>query len=262
MPGQTQKPALIIVMGTSGCGKSTVGLALAQALAIPFVDGDDLHPAANVAKMSAGHPLTDEDRIPWLHRIREDAILLTSARGLAALDTPHPGPEPSQASSDPVSQELSLALSRVQAGSLQARVEAKERGQERKREGVVVACSALKREYRDLLRGEETTVVVPDRPDDKFIEQDKHLDQEIETFFVYLQGTRPLLLNRMQHRPGHFMKATMLDSQLATLQEPHETDEPRVVVVALGQGEEASEERGKEVVTNEVVTKITKFIGE
>ncbi|GAA5950381.1 hypothetical protein JCM3765_004526 [Sporobolomyces pararoseus] len=255
------RPALIIVMGTSGCGKSTVGLALAQALAIPFVDGDDLHPASNVAKMSAGHPLTDEDRIPWLHRIREDAILLTSPRGLAALDTPHPDPDPSSAEHESVSQELSLALSRIQPPSLQARVEAKDRGEERKREGVVVACSALKKEYRDLLRGEKAKVVVPP-PEEKEIEQGRHLHEEIETYFVYLQGTRALLLKRMENRPGHFMKATMLDSQLATLQEPHQTDEPRVVVVPLGQGADGSEERGKEVVTREVVTKIGQLIGE
>lgn len=250
-------------MGTSGCGKSTVGLALAQALAIPFVDGDDLHPASNVAKMSAGHPLTDEDRIPWLHRIREDAILLTSPRGLTALDTPHPKSEPAETrtATEPISHELSVALSRIQPPSLQARVEAKARGHERKREGVVVACSALKQEYRDLLRGEKAKVSVPP-PEEKEIEQGRHLHKEIETFFVYLQGTRALLLNRMQNRPGHFMKSTMLDSQLATLQEPNERDEPRVVVVSLGQGAEGSEERGKEVVTEEVVTRIRHLIGE
>lgn len=52
--------------GVSGCGKSTVGAALAARLAVPFVDADDLHPAANIAKMAAGHPLTDADRLPWL----------------------------------------------------------------------------------------------------------------------------------------------------------------------------------------------------
>ncbi|WP_287001481.1 MULTISPECIES: gluconokinase [Gordonia] len=60
----TESP--IVVCGVSGCGKSTVGLALAARLAVPFVDADDLHPAANIAKMAAGHPLTDADRLPWL----------------------------------------------------------------------------------------------------------------------------------------------------------------------------------------------------
>jgi carbohydrate kinase (thermoresistant glucokinase family) len=60
---------LIVVMGVSGSGKTTVGRALAAELGVPFVDADDLHPAANVAKMAAGHPLTDDDRWPWLARV-------------------------------------------------------------------------------------------------------------------------------------------------------------------------------------------------
>jgi hypothetical protein len=119
---------------------------------------------------------------------------LTSPKGLTALDTPRPGPDPSSASSEDasVSHELSVALSRIQPPSLQARVEAKEKGQERKREGVVVACSALKKEYRDLLRGEEATLVVPP-PEEKEIEQGKHLHKEIETFFVYREYYLSLL---------------------------------------------------------------------
>lgn len=61
--------ARIVIMGVSGCGKSTVGAALAEALHIPYRDGDDLHPAANVEKMRAGIPLTDDDRWPWLDRV-------------------------------------------------------------------------------------------------------------------------------------------------------------------------------------------------
>ncbi|GAA5828490.1 hypothetical protein JCM5353_002694 [Sporobolomyces roseus] len=252
-------PALIIVMGTSGCGKSTVGLALAQQLAIPFVDGDDLHPAANVAKMSEGNPLTDEDRIPWLHRIREDAILLTSHEGLSALDTPSPGPTTSSDLTSSISPELSVALSRIQPASLAARNEAKESGKERRREGVVVACSALKEQYRNLLRGEEANFVLPDG---RQVEEGKHLHKQIETYFIYLQGTRELLLNRMKNRAGHFMKSTMLDSQLSTLEEPHETNEPRVVVVKLGQGEGEGEERGKDVVIGETVERLRGIVGE
>src|SRR5689334_7569362 len=60
---------IVVVMGVSGCGKSTVGAALARALGWPFIEADDLHPAANVAKMSAGIPLDDSDRWPWLDRI-------------------------------------------------------------------------------------------------------------------------------------------------------------------------------------------------
>lgn len=65
----TTTPAPVVVMGVSGSGKSTVGVALARCLGVPFVDADALHPPANIAKMSAGEPLTDDDRYPWLERV-------------------------------------------------------------------------------------------------------------------------------------------------------------------------------------------------
>lgn len=130
--------ARIVVMGVSGTGKSTVGAALARVLGLPFVEGDDLHPEANVAKMAAGIPLTDADRAPWLDRVA------------AELDRP-----------------------------------------------VVVTCSALKRAYRDRLRAAAPGVV-----------------------FVFLHGSRELLAERMAGRVGHFMPTALLDSQLATLEEP------------------------------------------
>jgi len=133
----------VVVMGVSGSGKTTVGAALAHALGLPFVDGDSLHPAANVAKMAAGIPLDDADRAPWL-----DAIGAVLAAG-----------------------------------------------------PVVVACSALKRAYRDRLRA-----AAP------------------ELRLVFLDGSPSLLASRMAARPGHFMPTTLLDSQLATLERP-EPDE-------------------------------------
>ncbi len=136
----------LVVMGVSGSGKSTVGRAVADALDASFVDGDDLHPAVNVAKMTAGIPLTDADREPWLRAV-----------GRALADGAGAG-------------------------------------------GMVVACSALKRSYRDLIRGEAPGTV-----------------------FAELDGTRELLEERMI-RPGHFMPASLLDSQLATL-EPLQPDE-------------------------------------
>jgi gluconokinase len=139
---------LIVVMGVSGSGKTTVGIALAAALGLPFQDADDLHPAANVAKMASGHALTDDDRMPWL-----------------AL----------------VGAELAAAP-----------------------EGLVIACSALKRVYRRAI-----------------------LAAAPSTRFVFLDGSRELLESRVQHRHGHFMPASLLDSQLATL-ESLEPDEPGV----------------------------------
>ena len=139
----------IVVMGVSGCGKSSVGIALAEALGARFIDGDDLHPEANKAKMSAGIPLDDSDRWPWL---------------------------------DLVGQELA-------AGS-----------------ATVIACSALKRAYRDRIR-----TAAPN------------------TFFVHLDGSREILAQRLGARTGHFMPVTLLDSQLAIL-EPLGSDEASVVI--------------------------------
>ncbi|TBF54743.1 gluconokinase [Rhizobium leguminosarum] len=156
MSEQMNRPHAIIVMGVSGCGKSSVGEKLTEALHLAFVEGDALHPAANVEKMSKGIPLTDEDRMPWLDRIGED---------------------------------------------IKASLE--------KSEGIIVSCSALKRLYRDRLRAAAGG----------------------KLFFVYLEGSRALLMKRMGERKGHFMPASLLDSQLATLEVP--TGEPGVVTVDI-----------------------------
>jgi gluconokinase len=131
-------------MGVAGVGKTLVGSQLAAALGVPFLEGDQVHPAANVQKMAHGIPLTDADRLPWLETIA-------------------------------------------------ARVaEAKRAGT-----GIVVACSALKRSYRDILRSAD--------PDLRF---------------VHLVGERALIAQRLTTRAGHFMPASLLDSQLATLEHP------------------------------------------
>ncbi|MFC4783534.1 gluconokinase [Nocardioides sp. MAHUQ-72] len=145
-----QHPPLLVVMGVSGSGKSTVGAALAQRLGVPFVDADDLHPAANIAKMTRGEPLDDDDRHPWLETIGD---------WLAG----HP-------------------------------------------EGGVVSCSALKRKYRDQLR-----------------------DHVASLEFLHLQGSREVIARRQASRPGHFMPASLLTSQFATL-EPLGPDERGVVI--------------------------------
>ena len=153
------------IQGVCGTGKSTLGNAVADALGLPFIDGDDLHPASNVAKMSAGTPLNDEDRMPWLATVRK-------------------------------------------AGETEV---AKGSG------GAVLACSSLKKSYRQVLRGlSESTA-------------ENTTDEQLPTCFLWIKGSRELLLDRMAKRQGHFMKVSMLDSQLATLEDPEE--ESDVVVV-------------------------------
>lgn len=164
--------------GVSGTGKSTLGEALAGALHLLFIDGDDLHPAENVAKMSHGEPLDDGDRQPWLESIRRTAV----ERVMAQVG------------------EQRQALGRLGGD---------ETGW---RPGVVVACSALKKTYRSVLRGTEDGA-------------------SLSTYFVYLKGERDVLMARMQSRQGHFMKAGMLESQLDTLESPE--DEPGVVSVSV-----------------------------
>ncbi|WP_336245085.1 gluconokinase, GntK/IdnK-type [Paeniglutamicibacter quisquiliarum] len=141
----------VIVMGVSGCGKSTVGELLGAELGAGFLDGDSLHPQSNIDKMAAGHPLDDADREPWLREVGE-------------------------------------RLGSAEPGSM------------------VIACSALKRSYRDLIRSEAPGTV-----------------------FIHLHGTVELLTERMSARPGHFMPVGLLESQLATL-EPLESDEAGVVL--------------------------------
>ena len=156
MMSEPQAGRVYVVMGVSGCGKSTVGRALAQQLDGPFYDGDDFHPSENVAKMSQGIPLNDDDRTPWLNR-------------LADLIEEHLG-----------------------------------RG-----ETAVLACSALKENYRQRLKRGQDWVI-----------------------FVYFKGSFDLIWRRMQQREGHYMKAEMLHSQFDALEEP---DSDTAVVVDINQ---------------------------
>lgn len=145
----------VVVMGVAGSGKTTVGRLLAARLGRPFVEGDDLHPAANVAKMRSGQPLDDADRRPWLEAV---------------------------------------------AGRIGTH--------ERRGQDVVVSCSALRRRYRDLLRTEHPSVE-----------------------FVQLDVDPLVLRRRLESRRGHFLPASLLASQLASL-EPLAPDEPGMVLRA------------------------------
>ncbi len=150
MTALAPKPPVLVIMGVSGSGKSTVARPLAAQLGWPFQEGDALHPPANIAKMKAGKALDDADRAPWLAAIG------------AWID-----------------------------------------GQGARGQGGVVTCSALKRAYRDQL--------ARDRP---------------QVRFVFLRGSRALLAARVATRTGHFMPASLLDSQFATLEPPGPDENP------------------------------------
>ena len=159
-PGLGAAPQ-IVVMGVSGCGKSSMGAQLALALGLAFIEGDSLHPPRNVALMAAGTPLTDADRADWLATI---------------------------------AQHLGQAQA---AGS-----------------GLVVSCSALKRRYRDGLRAACPGL---------------HL--------VYLHGPAALLRQRLAARSGHYMPASLLDSQLATLEPPGADEAALILDIGLSTAE-------------------------
>lgn len=165
-------------MGVSGSGKSTVGAELARLLGAGFVDGDDLHPAANRAKMAAGTPLTDEDRWPWLERVKA-----TLAGGLVG------GSVGADASAG--------------GGALRAAT-----GDGATDRGVVVACSALRRVYRDVLRGAGPGVR-----------------------FVYLEVDRAEIEERLGRRHGHFFPPALMASQFATLEAPTVAEEPDIIAL-------------------------------
>ncbi|MEJ1222146.1 gluconokinase [Sediminicola sp. 1XM1-17] len=139
---------ILFVMGVSGSGKSTIGKLLAEALDYPFFDGDDFHPESNIKKMSAGDPLTDEDRHGWLLALNE--------------------------------------LAKKQLGT-----------------GAVIACSALKESYRNLLQ--------------------KDIDNNVH--YIYLKGSFEDILYRLKQRKGHFMPMELLQSQFDLMSPPKDAIE-------------------------------------
>lgn len=146
----------VVIMGVTGCGKTTVATAVHERLGWAMGEGDDFHPQSNIDKMAAGIPLTDADRWPWLRSIN-------------------------------------AWMRREEVDDIDT----------------VVSCSALKREYRDVLR------------------------HGIDVFFVHLVGSREHIHDRMEHRSNHFMPPTLLDSQFDEL-EPLSDDEPGARVSVEG----------------------------
>ncbi|NNJ88891.1 MAG: gluconokinase [Eudoraea sp.] len=139
----TKSKNIFVIMGVSGCGKSTIGRMLAETLSLPFFDGDDYHPEKNIQKMSKGEPLNDQDRHSWL-----------------------------------------MSLNQL--------------GKEHQNKGAVIACSALKEMYRDII--------------------EKDLDPV--PIWIYLEGSYDFILKRLEQRSGHFMPANLLRSQFDALEPP------------------------------------------
>jgi len=155
---RSSAPTVLVVMGVSGSGKSTVAALVAERLGWTFADGDDFHTPESIARMQEGHPLDDAARQPWLGRIR------------AWIDA------------------------RVAAG-----------------ENAVVACSALKRAYRRTLISDPRRVRI-----------------------VFLEGSRAVIQDRILARHGHFMPASLLDSQFAALEPPGPEEDPITVGIEDG----------------------------
>ena len=164
------RPCVLICMGVSGSGKTTVARVVDAELGWPFQEGDELHPQANIDKMSDNRPLTDEDRWPWLERCKAWIDERVAADGCG-----------------------------------------------------VITCSALKRRYRDYLIAGRTGAVR----------------------ILYLRASREVLLERTSHRLHHFMPASLLDSQLATLEEPGADENPIVIDVEQPAEEITPEVLGK-----------------
>jgi gluconokinase len=139
-----QRPLVLVVMGVSGSGKTTVASILAARLGWPLEEGDVLHPTSNIEKMHTGQPLTDDDRAQWLRSVAE------------------------------------WVERRLDSGG-----------------NGVITCSALKRSYRDVIDRRGSGVV-----------------------FVFLAGSRETIAARLAARQGHFMPASLLDSQFADLEDP------------------------------------------
>lgn len=229
---------LLVVMGTSGSGKSTVGVALSEALGCPFVDGDDLHPASNVEKMSHGHALTDADREPWLQRIRQTGLQLATTGTLPSHDDGKTGnaqvrklAEVYETSQQPPSSQPAPDTARSPSSQLSNASPPTVRDVS-PNHTAVIACSALKLSYRKLLRGSLTFLSQADTTTNTNAAEEI-LPHDLKVVHIYLDCSRDLLERRMADRKGHFMKLDMLYSQLDTLQPPQPAAEPNIISVPI-----------------------------
>jgi gluconokinase len=190
-----------ISQGVSGTGKSTLAKSLADRLGFPVIDGDDHHPKSNIEKMDRGEALNDQDRLPWLGHLREIGI-----RKL----------------------EEEIDRRNEQSGG---------KGTVGEEVGVVLACSSLKRSYRQILRGRLKVERAPDAHHGEITYEAREADQKTSpallpaTYFVWIKGSKEVLRDRLLKRQGHFFKANMLDGQLQDLELPE--GEPDVVLVPL-----------------------------
>lgn len=238
----TSRPTLLIVMGVSGSGKSTVGSALSTALSCPFVDGDDLHPAWNIEKMSRGQALKDSDREPWLVKIRETGVELATCQSSRSCSASCSVSEregvKKLAEVYETWQQTTTCADQCAAGSTctpsafssNPSAVAAQEGKSGKKDVAIIACSSLKLIYRRLLRG---TIKSLDDQTAIGSEAAAEVPKDLSVIHIYLDLSRDLLEERMRHRKGHFMKLDMLYSQLDTLQKPEEAKEPGVVVVKV-----------------------------
>lgn len=233
----------VIISGPSGVGKTTIGKWLARELNGPFVEGDDYHPASNIAKMRSGSPLTDEDRAPWLETLHREVVQRNKKDLWTELkNSPYRTASSIECSTAANSPDSSVRVpSKLTSNSpvggttddfppngTRSPVESVTPSVVPSNEPpntVVLACSALKRVYRDILRGEKRT----SNSAKPLIHNSVSTPILTRVIFIFLDGDREILRRRLAQRTGHFMPPSLLQSQLDTL-EPLKPDENGCVV--------------------------------
>ncbi|KAI9727565.1 MAG: hypothetical protein M1828_006507 [Chrysothrix sp. TS-e1954] len=189
------------ITGPSGTGKSTVAEQLSQRLGLPYIEGDEYHPQANIDKMASGQPLTDADRWDWLISLREEAV--------RRLSSPEAGVSkaPSATAATPVAPAPMTSTSEPEV-------------QPPRSPGVILTCSALKRKYRDVIRAAAST------------------HPKISVHFIQLRADEAETLSRVRARKGHYMGEAMVASQFASLEDPDPDEQDCVDIEVSGKSAE------------------------